>query len=365
MATQLQLRRGTASENDNFTGATGELTYDTTNSTLRLHDGSTQGGFLIQTDTTGLNISEDGTTIVSNPPDINFATGFNVVDDGDGTATVNVPHVNSTSNPHSVTATQVGLGNVPNEDATDPVNWDYSLTGIDTTVVTGTAGTSGNLVEWNADGDAVDSGSSTGDFLTSVSISTLTDAALPNTTAAGQLLIWNATNGQFENATLTGGTNTTITEGDSSITIDVADTGVLGPSNSTDTALPRFDGTNGDALLDSGIIVDADDNLSGHGQGISFKTADFTLSSSEAGKNLDIATGAAATITVPANSNVSLPVGYSIGIVQADGNAVTVSGETGVTINSKNGNTNTNGQWSAATLYKRNTDEWVLIGDLA
>jgi len=32
------------------------------------------------------------------------------------------------------------------------------VTGADTAVVTGTAGTSGNLVQWNADGDAVDSG---------------------------------------------------------------------------------------------------------------------------------------------------------------------------------------------------------------
>lgn len=38
--------------------------------------------------------------------------------------------------------------------------------GSDTTLVTGTAGTSGNLVEWNADGDAVDSGVAATDVLT-------------------------------------------------------------------------------------------------------------------------------------------------------------------------------------------------------
>ena len=45
MAKQLQLRRGTATEHDTFTGANGEVTVDTTNKTLRVHDGTTAGGF--------------------------------------------------------------------------------------------------------------------------------------------------------------------------------------------------------------------------------------------------------------------------------------------------------------------------------
>ena len=44
MATQLQLRKGTRIQNDAFTGAEGELTYNSTDRGLRLHDGSTQGG---------------------------------------------------------------------------------------------------------------------------------------------------------------------------------------------------------------------------------------------------------------------------------------------------------------------------------
>lgn len=44
MATELKLRRGTAAEHATFTGAEGEVTYDTTNKRLRAHDGSTAGG---------------------------------------------------------------------------------------------------------------------------------------------------------------------------------------------------------------------------------------------------------------------------------------------------------------------------------
>ena len=40
----VQLRRGTDTEHSSFTGAVGEITVDTTNDTLRVHDGSTAGG---------------------------------------------------------------------------------------------------------------------------------------------------------------------------------------------------------------------------------------------------------------------------------------------------------------------------------
>ena len=47
MADQIQLRGGTAAESAAFTGASREVTVDTTNNTLRVHDGSTQGGHLL------------------------------------------------------------------------------------------------------------------------------------------------------------------------------------------------------------------------------------------------------------------------------------------------------------------------------
>ena len=47
MATAVQLRRGTTTQNNAFTGALGEVSVDTTLDTIRVHDGSTQGGFEI------------------------------------------------------------------------------------------------------------------------------------------------------------------------------------------------------------------------------------------------------------------------------------------------------------------------------
>jgi hypothetical protein len=49
MSTQISYRKGTAAQNDAFTGALAEITVDTTNKTLRVHDGATTGGSNIAT----------------------------------------------------------------------------------------------------------------------------------------------------------------------------------------------------------------------------------------------------------------------------------------------------------------------------
>jgi hypothetical protein len=46
-ATQTQFRRGTSSQNDSFTGASGEATIDTTNNRWRIHDGAKAGGWSV------------------------------------------------------------------------------------------------------------------------------------------------------------------------------------------------------------------------------------------------------------------------------------------------------------------------------
>lgn len=49
MSTQVQYRRGTEAQNNSFVGALAEITVDTTNKTLRVHDGATAGGSNIAT----------------------------------------------------------------------------------------------------------------------------------------------------------------------------------------------------------------------------------------------------------------------------------------------------------------------------
>jgi hypothetical protein len=48
MPTTFQFRRGTTAQNNSFTGAVGELSIDTDLDSIRVHDGSTAGGFEVQ-----------------------------------------------------------------------------------------------------------------------------------------------------------------------------------------------------------------------------------------------------------------------------------------------------------------------------
>jgi len=64
MPTQLQIRRGSTSDHTSFTGAAGELTVNTTKDTVRVHDGSTAGGFeLARADGSNLNAITNDITV--------------------------------------------------------------------------------------------------------------------------------------------------------------------------------------------------------------------------------------------------------------------------------------------------------------
>jgi len=53
MSTQVQFRRGSSTQHNTFIGAVGEVTVDTTNNTLRVHDGVNAGGYPTALSTNG------------------------------------------------------------------------------------------------------------------------------------------------------------------------------------------------------------------------------------------------------------------------------------------------------------------------
>jgi phage-related baseplate assembly protein len=82
------------------------------------------------------------------------------------------------------------------------------------------------------------------------------------------------------------------------------------------------------------------------------------------GKIVEMNNASANTLTVPLNSSVAYPVGAQINILQTGTGQTTVAATGGVTINATPG-LKLRAQWSSATLIKRATDSWVLVGDLS
>jgi hypothetical protein len=98
---------------------------------------------------------------------------------------------------------------------------------------------------------------------------------------------------------------------------------------------------------------------------INTQTASYTLVLGDADKIVEMNVSSANNLTVPPNSSVAFATGAKIDLIQYGSGQTTVVAGSGVTIRSKGAALKILGQYSGATLYKRGTDEWVLIGDLS
>lgn len=94
------------------------------------------------------------------------------------------------------------------------------------------------------------------------------------------------------------------------------------------------------------------------------KTSNYTAIASDAGKTIIFNSSSDLVLTIPANSTTPFVVGQKIEIIRKGSGELLVSGELGVTINSKNDNKRISTQYSGAVLLKEDTNTWILIGDL-
>jgi hypothetical protein len=94
---------------------------------------------------------------------------------------------------------------------------------------------------------------------------------------------------------------------------------------------------------------------------INQQAGSYTLVLGDASELIEMSGGG--TLTVPTDSLVAFPTGTQISILQTGASQVTVGGA-GVTINGTPG-LKLRAQWSSATLIKRATDTWALVGDLS
>lgn len=91
----------------------------------------------------------------------------------------------------------------------------------------------------------------------------------------------------------------------------------------------------------------------------------YTLVLTDAGKMVTMSNASANTLTVPPNSSVAFPTNTRIDLLQYGAGQTTIAAGSGVTIYSSGSKLKLTGQYSGATLWKKATDTWVLIGDLS
>lgn len=94
-------------------------------------------------------------------------------------------------------------------------------------------------------------------------------------------------------------------------------------------------------------------------------TSNYTITKADAGKTLFVTSTDPVTITIPANSTTAFINGQKVEIIRNGTGTVTIAGESiAVIINSKNSNKTIAAQYSGAVITKKDTNTWLLIGDL-
>jgi hypothetical protein len=94
------------------------------------------------------------------------------------------------------------------------------------------------------------------------------------------------------------------------------------------------------------------------------KTTGHVLELIDAGRTVQMNVSTSHTVTIPTNDEVSFSIGTQIAFVQIGLGQTSFTSALGVEILSKNSNKKISARYSPATLIKRDTNTWILIGDL-
>lgn len=133
---------------------------------------------------------------------------------------------------------------------------------------------------------------------------------------------------------------------------DLGPQGVTGPTGATGPSVTGPTGVTGP----EGTWTTAQD--------INNQIDTYTLILSDSGKLVKCTKVSAMNIVIPTNTNAAFLIGQRVDILQYGAGQVTVTGDTGVTVRSTP-TSKLRTQYSSASLLKIDTNEWLLVGDLA
>lgn len=123
---------------------------------------------------------------------------------------------------------------------------------------------------------------------------------------------------------------------------------VTGPGSSTDNTITRWNGTGGNSIQGSGIVISDNDEIYNYKALFNDQSGtSYTLQASDAGKPITLTNGSSITLNLPS----SLPKGFSCEIIQGSTGQVTFSPQSGATLQNRQSHNRIAGQYGAARLF--------------
>lgn len=189
--------------------------------------------------------------------------------------------------------------------------------------------------------------------------------AITGGTIAGAVITGGSMSGMADIAVADGGTGSSTAAGAR------ANLGAAASGDNTDitslaalsTALTVTQGGTG-ATSASAARSNLDILQGGTVAGVSAQAGSYTLLLADRGKVVEISSASDNTLTVPANSTAAFPIGTVVSIIAVGAGQTTIAPGAGVTLLSYAAKSKLTGQYSMASLIKKDTDTWYLAGDL-
>lgn len=240
----------------------------------------------------------------------------------------------TSGNPHNVTKSDVGLSNVPNLDATNPINI------VQTASYRFVSDTEKST--WNGKQDSL--GFTAENVANKSSDLTASATKYPTINAVNTGLA-------LKENTITAGTISQYFRGDKTFqTLDKTAVGLDQVNNTSDANKPI-----------SSATQTALDNKSDKNITLDRKTASYTLVANDNGKMIEMNVASANTLTI----NASLfSAGNQILISQYGAGQTTITAGAGVTLRSSGGKLKTSAQYSLVTIIAISSTEFYIAGDL-
>ena len=151
-------------------------------------------------------------------------------------------------------------------------------------------------------------------------------------------------------------------------------------TNSDAAGTPKVEAKGGDTNISLNLVSKGSGTVQANGSEVATAAAlsvstenaqtgtTYTLVLADAGKTVTMTNASSNTLTVPPNSSVAFATNTKIDIIQYGAGQTTIAAGSGVTILKYSIASGTNaklaGQYAAATLWKKATDTWVLVGNL-